>query len=210
MNRFFITTFFLSTLLVFSQCGKLYEIYDQNVSGVELNDDVIRKYVTAVKALHKLGPDIPKKIAEKNDPTGLAMFAEIESVIQQAGFKDYAEFVKVNAKVAWAWNVSQGELGIQKFKTMKDQGLIDLEEALNNPNVPEETKIELRKTKDRIINDWAANKKYADIAMKIVKPLTNEHDLEIIKRNQKELMEAYTGISQAKLKEIDPSLFITK
>ena len=85
-----------------------------------------------------------------------------------------------------------------------------MEEAITNPDVPEETKAELRKAKQDILNNWAHNKKYADISMSIVRPLTNEHDLEIIKHHQKELMEAYTGIPQEKLQEIDSSLFISK
>ncbi|WP_411824495.1 hypothetical protein [Leptospira sp. 'Mane'] len=200
------------SLFLSIQCKKLYEVYENNVSGIELTDELIAKYVKAVKGLHKLGPDIPKQLAEKGESnaTGLELFHQIESVIKDAGFKDYAEFVKVNAKVAWAWNVSQGELGIQKFQNMKDDGLRQIEDTLVDPSVPEEVKAELRKTKQRIIEDWSHNKKYADISMSIVRPLTNHHDLEIIKRNQKEIMEAYTGIPQNQLKEIDPTLFITE
>ncbi|TGN09845.1 hypothetical protein EHS11_12285 [Leptospira ilyithenensis] len=212
MKPIFLSVLIFTSSLLFFQCGKLYEIYQNNVSGIELTDELIQKYVSAVKALHKLGSDIPKQLAEKgeSEATGLELFNQIESIIKDAGFKDYAEFVKVNAKVAWAWNVSQGELGIQKFQNMKDDGLKQIEDTLADPSVPEEAKIELRKAKQKITDDWSHNKKYADISMSIVRPLTNSHDLEIIKRNQKEIMEAYTGIPQNKLKEIDPSLFITK
>ena len=212
MNRFLI--FILSILLLsFSfHCKKIYEIYDQNVSGVVLSDELIEKYIKAVKALHKLGPGIPQKLAEKgeSEATGIELYNEIDGVIKEAGFKDYFEFVKVNAKIAWAWNVSQGELGIERFKGMTDNGVKQMDEAIANPDVPEETKAELRKARQEILDNWAHNKKYADISMSIVRPLTNRHDLEIIKRHQKELMEAYTGIPQAKLQEIDPSMFITE
>lgn len=206
---------FTMVFLSFSQsfhCKKIYQMYETNVSGVELTDEMIQKYIKAVKALHKLGPSIPQKLAEKgeSEATGIELYNEIDSVIKEAGFKDYFEFVKVNAKVAWAWNVSQGELGILRFQMMKDSGLQQMDEAINNPDIPEETKTKLRKAKQEIINNWAHNKKYADISMSIVKPLTNQHDLEIIKRHQKELMEAYTGIPQERLQEIDPSMFISE
>ncbi len=206
---------FTMVFLSFSQsfnCKKIYQMYETNVSGVELTDEMIQKYIKAVKALHKLGPSIPQKLAEKgeSEATGIELYNEIDSVIKEAGFKDYFEFVKVNAKVAWAWNVSQGELGILRFQMMKDSGLQQMDEAINNPDIPEETKTELRKAKQEIIDTWAHNKKYADISMSIVKPLTNQHDLEIIKRHQKELMEAYTGIPQERLQEIDPSMFISE
>lgn len=212
MNRFCLLLVGILLLSFSLNCKKVYEMYDKNVSGVVLSDELIEKYIKAVKSLHKLGPSIPQKLAEKggSEATGIELYNEIDSVIKEAGFKDYFEFVKVNAKVAWAWNVSQGELGIAKFQGMTDNGIKQMEEAITNPDVPEETKAELRKAKQDILNNWAHNKKYADISMSIVRPLTNEHDLEIIKRHQKELMEAYTGIPQEKLQEIDSSLFISK
>lgn len=212
MNRFCLSLVCILFLSFSFNCKKIYEIYNQNVAGVELTDELIEKYIKAVKSLHKLGPSIPQKLAEKgeSEATGIELYNEIDAVIKEAGFKDYFEFVKVNAKIAWAWNVSQGELGIQKFQMMKDSGLQQMDDAIANPEVPEETKAELRKARQEIIDNWAHNKKYADISMSIVKPLTNEHDLEIIKRHQKELMEAYIGIPQEKLQEIDSSMFITE
>lgn len=212
MNRFFVAIFCFLFLLLSFNCKKIYEIYGKNVTGVVLSDELIEKYIKAVKALHKLGPNLPQKLAEKGEGAvnGMELYNEIESVIKEAGFKDYFEFVKVNSKVAWAWNVSQGELGIARFQMMKDSGLQQMEEAIANPDVPEETKAELRKAKQEIIDNWAHNKKYADISMSIVRPLTNQHDLEIIKRHQKELMEAYTSIPQEKLQEIDSNMFISE
>lgn len=212
MKRLILFTIVILVCLELFNCKKIYQMYGQNVSGVELTDEMIQKYIKAVKALHKLGHSIPQKLAEKgeSEATGIELYNEIDSVIKEAGFKDYFEFVKVNAKIAWAWNVSQGDLGIKKFQTMKDSGLQQMEEAIANPDVPEETKAELRKAKQEILDSWEHNKKYADIAMNIVKPLTNEYDLEIIKRHQKELMEAYTGMPQEKLQEIDPGMFITE
>lgn len=187
-------------------------MYQTNVSGVDLNDEIIQKYVIAVKSLHKLGPNLPQELAEKGESaaTGMEVFNQIESAIKEAGFKDYYEFVKVNSKVAWAWNVSQGEIGMQKFQIMKDSGIQRLDESLNDPNVPDDVKAELKKTRQEILDNWAQNKPYADLAMKVVRPLTNEHDLEIIKRNQKILMEAFTGRPIEELQEIDPNLFLKK
>jgi hypothetical protein len=209
MNRFFLFLVII-VLGLLLDCKKIYEAYDKNVSGVTLTDELIEKYIKAVRSLHKLGPSIPQKLAEKgeSEATGIDLYHEIDNVIKEAGFKDYFEFVKVNAKVAWAWNISQGELGIQKFQGMKDEGLKQIEETLANPEVPEETKKELRKARQEIIDTWMHNKKYADISMNIVKPLTNEHDLEIIKRHHKEIMEAYTGLPQEKLQDIDFNVFI--
>lgn len=191
---------------------KIYDNYKETVSSVgELTDETVLKYIKVVRELHKLGPSIPEKIAgREGDPeVGKEVFSQIEKIIKDGGFKDYTEFVKVNAKVAWAWNTSQGEKGIQNFQTMKEIGVSKLNEALANPNIPEETKVELRKTLAETESNWEKNKYYADLTLNFVKPFTNKNDLDVINRHYKELMEGFTGRSLEELKSIDPNSFLS-
>lgn len=205
-------------LIVFSivRCdyfkNKIYDKYRETVQGEELTDESVVKYIKTVKALHKFGQNLPQNIAEtKGDPvTGIEGYSQIESIIKENGFDSFAQFVKINAKVAWAWNVAQGDIGIQKYQSLKDAGTEQLQSAINNPDVPEETKVELRKSLAEIEASWQHNKKYADMTLNFVRPLTNEKDMEIIKKHQKELMEAYTGRPIEELVDIDPKKFITE
>ena len=48
------------------------------------------------------------------------------------------------------------------------------------------------------------------MTLKFIRPFTNEKDLEVIKKHQKELMEAYSGLSLKKLNEIDASQFLNR
>ena len=191
---------------------KIYDNYKETVSSVgDLNDETVLKYIKVVRELHKLGPSIPEKIAgREGDPeVGEEVFSQIEKIIKDGGFKDYTEFVKVNAKVAWAWNVSQGEKGIQDFQTMKDIGVSKIKEALANPNIPEETKVELRKTLAKTESNWEKNKYYADMTLNFVKPFTNKSDLDVINRHYKDLMEGFTGRTLEELNIIDPKNFLS-
>ena len=191
---------------------KIYDNYKETVSSVgDLNDETVLKYTKVVKELHKLGPSIPEKIAgREGDPeVGEEVFSQIEKIIKDGGFKDYTEFVKVNAKVAWAWNVSQGEKGIQDIQTMKDIGVSKIKEALANPNIPEETKVELRKTLAETESNWEKNKYYADMTLNFVKPFTNKNDLDVINRHYKDLMEGFTGRTLEELNIIDPKDFLS-
>lgn len=191
---------------------KIYDNYKETVSSVgDLNDETVLKYIKVVRELHKLGPSIPEKIAgREGDPeVGEEVFSQIEKIIKDGGFKDYTEFVKVNAKVAWAWNVSQGEKGIQDFQTMKDIGVSKIKEALANPNIPEETKVELRKTLAETESNWKKNKYYADMTLNFVKPFTNKSDLDFINRHYKDLMEGFTGRTLEELNIIDPKNFLS-
>ncbi|MCB1159623.1 MAG: hypothetical protein H7A25_06850 [Leptospiraceae bacterium] len=212
MNKLFLILPLIIPLLYCDRPDKkLYDTYHENVSGVELNDETIKNYIKVTKALHKFGKGIPEKLAKKGEgiESGTELFKEIETAIKEGGFKSFADYVRVNAKIAWAWNVSQGEIGMLRFDKLQKDSEKQLIEAIHNPDVPQETKEELKKSLKQLQDSYKNNKKYADIAMKFVRPLTNDKDLAIIKKYQKELMEAYTGIPIQQLEEIQPSLFLT-
>lgn len=210
----------LSGLIFLSQCNliedwkqKLYGDYHKVVAPAgELTDERVQNYINAVKKLHKLGPKLPQKIAEsKNNQVGkVDLYNEIDQLVKDEGFTDYFDFVRINAKVAWAWNISQGHIAMDKFQKMNDNGIKQIDEALKTPNLPQETRQELLKAKEEIQKNWNHNKKYADISLNFVKPLTNQNDLTMIKKYQKELMEAYTSIPIDQLKEIDPDIFLNQ
>jgi hypothetical protein len=81
MNRLILFTIVILGFLQLPNCKKIYQMYGQNVSGVELTDEVISKYIKAVKALHNLGTSIPQKLAEKgeSEATGIELYDEIDS-----------------------------------------------------------------------------------------------------------------------------------
>jgi hypothetical protein len=190
---------------------KLFGSYHEVVSGETLTEESVLKYIKTVKRLHKMGREIPQKLAQKEgihsaDP----IYKEIESIVTEEGFTNLHQFIIVNAKIAWAWNVSQGEIGMARFRSLQDDSQKMLTNAINDPNTPPEVKQELEKALKENQENWEKNKKYADFTLNLVKPLTNSHDLAIIQKYQKELMEAYTGIEYSQLKEIDPKFFIAE
>jgi molecular chaperone DnaK (HSP70) len=101
--------------------------------------------------------------------------------------------------VAWAWNVSQGEIGMQTFQDLQENSERVLQEAIQNPNLDEETKTELKKALEESRQAYSKNKKYADLSMEIVRPLTNKEDMQLIKKYHKELFESYTGMPYSDL-----------
>ena len=90
-----------------------------------------------------------------------------------------------------------------------DKGLAEIQKHINDPDVPEETKKELRETlkklqsgKKELKDSYKHNKKWADWAMKLTRPLTNKKDIQVILRHQNELMEVFTGLSREQLEQI--------
>ena len=214
-------TFALSLLSVtFLQCGNpteaLYKKYHEVVSSVgELDDAKMQQYIKTMRILRKQGIQFQQWLAE-NPNGGQEGFNKIEAAIKEGGFDDYATFVKVNAKVAWAWNMAQAQVGMEKQKDlnqasqdMTQQGIDLIDQQLADPNIPEETKAELRQTrqqlasqKEEIAETWDKNKVYADWAMKVVGPLTNDEEVAMVKKYEPELMEVFTGLSKEQIDQI--------
>lgn len=207
-------------IVLLAGCGdpveKLYRKYHEQVSSVgDINDDMVRKYARTIRLLRAEGVNFQQSLAE--DPRGQKEgFARIERAIQKGGFKDYPEFVRVNAKIAWAWNLAQARIGMEQQKNLNkwaqgatDEGIRKIDETLADPEVPESAKVELRKTREQLVKqkgviaeNWQKNKKWADWAMNFTIPLTNEKDIAVVIRNKDELMQAFTGLSKAQLEAI--------
>ena len=194
----------------------LYKKYHEVVSSAgELDDEKMQKYIKTMRILRKTGINFEKWLAENPDGAREG-FSRIESAIQEGGFEDYATFVKVNAKVAWAWNMAQAEVGMTRQKNLNEasqdmtqQGIDLLDEQLADPNIPEETKAELRKTRQQLVDKkkeikdtWDENKVYADWAMEVVGPLTNDNEVALVKKYEPELMEVFTGLSKEQIDQI--------
>ena len=201
-------------------CGnpkeELFKKYHEIVSSVgPLDDATVVKYVKTMRILRARGIQFEQWL--KDHPEGgQEGFDHIEGATKEGGFPDFATFVKVNAKVAWAWNMAQAEIGMERQKNLNqwaqdstDQGIALIDEQLRDPSIPEETKAELRKTreqlaaqKETIKNTWDDNKKWADWAMETVGPLTNDEEVAVVKRHESELMEVFTGLSKEELDAI--------
>ncbi|MCS6833379.1 MAG: hypothetical protein NZ521_07375, partial [Flammeovirgaceae bacterium] len=154
--------------------------------------------------------------ANGNKDSGLEGFALFEQIIKENGFKNYEEFTRVNAKIAWAFILLQGEQGIENFAYWKDslknegekmyqQSFSELDNAINDPSTPEETKQQLKETKaqlkeqrtksyQHIEQRWENDKKWASWVIEKLKYITSEDDLKIVKKYQKHLQEVYTDI----------------
>ncbi|MCB1178687.1 MAG: hypothetical protein KDK36_13965, partial [Leptospiraceae bacterium] len=133
----------------------------------DLTDEKVERYIQTVKVLRKYGTNLPQKFAENEGDASLPIkiYEEIVEVIESNGFKDFPDFLRINAKIAWAWNISQGDLALENFQGLTDSSIEQLDKAINDPEIPEEIKEELRESKKEILENWKKNKKYAKMTM---------------------------------------------
>ncbi len=214
------------TILIITGClpslspEKIYEMYHEQVESVgELTDEMVENYVNAYRALKGNGINYLDFMEENKDSldTENEAFNQVDSTLKSYNFADYAEFVKVNAKIAWAWNISQGQIGLMRFEKLHDnsqamiveQGIEPIQELLNDPDIPEDVKADLRvqleelkQMSAELQSTYDENLGWAEIAMGYVTPLTNEHDMDIIMRHEMELMEVFSGLTQAQLEAV--------
>lgn len=228
----------LSLFVVFVGCSgslsneEIYEKYHGIVESVgPLTDEMVVKNVDTYRRLGENGfnyLDYMQKSSESAEDTGQSAFGQIEGAIQAGGLADFGTFVKLNAKIAWAWNVSQGQLALARYSKLKDwaieltediqnSALEEWYELLEDPDLSTEMRAEIKKQiaiaeeemehqkkeiKETLEEEYTAKLKWADIAMSYVTPLTSNADMEVIMRHEKELMEVFTGLSAEELEQV--------
>ncbi len=158
--------------------------------GSKLTDEQVVKYIAAYKNLKAAGPELADQ-ARKG--AGLVGKAGVDEAVTKAGFTSYAEFVKVNAKVAWAFSNGQATAFMDDTATKVSDGEKQLQAAIADPNTPEAAKGELRQALTRMRADYAKNKGYADVAMSVSDKLTDKEDVATVMRHKAELEAAFQG-----------------
>jgi len=186
-----------------------------------LTDQVVQNYLKTYLDLRQNGPNLLEQVNKNvsNPDKASEEFKSFEKVIKDGGIKDYAEFVKINAKIGAIFTIMQANSGMDNFEEMKNsgleqikQGIADLEAKLNDNKTAEDVKAqykksieELKENEKKIKDSWQENKKWADLVLDNVKKVTNifvsKEDIELIKKYENEILEAYTGFPapQAKM-----------
>jgi len=205
----------IATFLLLYSCNFLSKEKDNTLSDQDVMD-----YIKVYKELREKGPDFLKNVNENVDSKGNEGFEKFENIIKEGGIKDYATFVKMNAKIGAIFSIAQGDKSVDSFGKMVvdgqkqfDEAIKDFDAKLNDPNFPEDAKEEIRKSKKemqeakkKLQSEWENNSKWANWVLEKTKKISgiivNEKDIEVVMRHEKEIMEAYTGFTMPQISEI--------
>lgn len=196
---------FVFSILLFTSCNNNSAKKEEGLTAAK-----VEAYLNSYKDLREQAPELLAN-ANNGDPLDQQKgFNDFEAVLKKHGLT-YKEFVILNAKIGAIFSIQQGENFMGEMEEMKtagmeqmDAGALQIQASLNDPNVPEEAKKELRKTleemkaaKSTINNDYDKNKGWADAVMSKAKSVTNifvsKEDIELVKQYSPKITEAYTG-----------------
>jgi hypothetical protein len=97
-----------------------------------VTDEAVAKYIKATKTLRKVAPGMASQLSTGASLSGgKEGFATIERAITDAGFKDYAEFVTINGKIALSFSAIQGRRAVDSFGGDMAKGQGQIAAALN-------------------------------------------------------------------------------
>lgn len=172
----------------------------------------IEAYLNGYKALKAEAPNLLQNVNAGDILEQKEGYNVFESVLKKNGLT-YKEFVILNAKIGAIFSIQQGENFMGEMAEMKtagmeqmDEGTKQMQATIDDPNVPEEAKVELRKSleemkaaKVKINTDYEKNKGWADAVMDKAKTVTNifvsKEDIELVKQYSDKIMEAYSGLA---------------
>ena len=160
------------------------------VAGPPLTDADVTRYIAAYKNLKAAGPGLAEQ-ARKG--AGLQGQAGVEAAVKRAGFSSYPDFVKTNARIAWAFSNGQATGAMTSTAHDVSDAERTMQQQIGDPNVPEAAKVQMRQALVQIQAGYAKNKGYADVAMNVSDALTNKADVAVVMRHKAELEAAFQG-----------------
>lgn len=191
--------------------------YSANIKGVKINQQILENYINLFKELKANSPEGIELINEL-DPSAQShpKFGTLTTIMEKYGLA-YEEFVKLNAKIGLIYGVLQ--FNIQNLQEQSNQtvGQVNemaesIKEMINDPNVPEEKKAELREALKKteqggreLGNIWKNNKEKAQgmikRARKRLKKIASVKEIRLIQGYNNQLKELYNEISQPTIED---------
>jgi hypothetical protein len=191
------------TIIILSYCGF-------GGKKEQLTAQKTESYFEAYKELRTTAPEFIKLANGGKLDRQIEGIKDFEVILQKHDLS-YPEFVKLNAKIGAIYSILNAESFMGNMTNMADSGntqfdngIHQMQEQIDNPDVPEETKKELRKSieemkakKHEVNNNYEKNKYWADLVLDKTKSITNQfiskEDVELVKTYFDKITEAYAG-----------------
>lgn len=163
---------------------------EEAITKIKLNDDLMKKYINAIKVLKEKGQEIDNST---NAINSLYQYNQVESLVKETGFKNINEFVAVHTKVVWSMVSLQSGEEIKNidYDKAKSESEKSLEEALNDLNLTEEAKKQLEQARELMNSSLSQSKESMQQYLEQIKKYATEEDVVVVKRYTEDLKKIY-------------------
>jgi hypothetical protein len=166
---------------------------------IQLTDELVQSYIAAYTKLRNLGPNLVSADGQILFSQDEEDFKEIENIILESGFSSFQEFMSVNVKIGSTMSIVESRIYMDKMDDLTDVNSgqwAELEAMLNDPDVPAETKEEIRRTFEESRQNYEENLEYAQPILDFVSGFSDQNAVELVTKYHDQIIEAYTGIQQ--------------
>jgi len=163
---------------------------EEAIIKIKLNDDLMKKYINAIKILKEKGQEIDNNT---NSIHALYQYGQLESLVRETGFKNINEFVAVHTKVVWSMLSFQSGEEIKNidYDKAKSESEKSLDEALKDPNLTEENRKQLEQAREMINSSLSQSKETIQQYLEQIKQYATDEDIAIVKRYSEDLKKIY-------------------
>ena len=182
----------------------------KEVKNEPLTNKQVEAYLNTYKELRNTAPDMLEKANSGSLDAQKEGLTQFTTILEKNGL-NYTGFIRLNAKIGAIYSVVNAEHFMENIQKQVDdskkhieEGIKLMQEQIDDPEVPEETKEELRKsiedlkaTEKGMKLQHGKNKLQAEAVLKKVKVMTNQYiakeDVELVNNYYDEITQAYTG-----------------
>jgi hypothetical protein len=172
----------------------------------ELSQDSLDRFILAHKKLRQLGISMGEVQQQNYTPQ-----LEVEKIIKECGFENIQDFLYLNTRVLSALSIIETEEFQKKLQAHESNMKKvfqenNFSEILNNPDIPESTKIEIRKSfaesrqnfekqMQEINREKEKNKRVSKSVLEVTSKFSSDSDKQLVRKNYTQIKEALTGVS---------------
>lgn len=158
------------------------------LANVTLTDDLVKKYMDVMPKLKEKGANM----SVDSDLEGLYRYKQLENVVQEAGFKDFSEFVGTHTKIAYAIvSLEVGKNTNIDMDKIREEAAKEMEKAMNDPNLTAEQKEQMEAAQKLVDANLGAGKDIVKSTLDQFKKNLTENEREVVNKFKGDLTKLY-------------------
>jgi hypothetical protein len=163
-------------------------------AGPPLDDATVTRFIAAQHAMRASVSSLAKRARSgaKGDASGAALtgVAQMEATVKAAGFSDLQDYMATAARIGLELSRLEAHSFGDSLAAGSQDAHAQMDAALNDPNVPEEAKVQIRAQMGAVQAKLASHQPWAAGVMGIIDRVSHPQSSEAVARHREELKAA--------------------